>query len=240
MSGFVIDTFHKDIGTSYSEPGVTFTQPLQGSYQLLHSDVGDGIFPIIWTGANDTLHVMRVSDSSDWVITFDELKSDDPSDIETFFKTQFEAGLSFLTGSSTTMTTDDDGVTYTLGFSEDIILVLSNASSKMKHVWGDDDIATVSGSCVVSGYHMDTRPHLIAIDINQASMSLSFVETSFANLIISTRDENIRDNYLSIPDQTFTLNLKVYRLNVPNVVCPIENIPIIIFFQRPLSFSSAI
>lgn len=234
----MINTDLKTSSSSFAEPTVNFSSPIVGSYQILHTDVEDGRFPVIWNACN-ILHVTRDSDSSDWIVALPDLNTSEIADVITYFQTYLEADLTFLTGSSTVMATSDDGATYTITFSEDLTFALSNPSSSLSQIFGYDDISTSSNILTVPGYHLDDRPHMIAIDVQQAADKMAFGgSANYANLIVSTRDESLVGHYLNFPTTISSLTMRVYRLNVPNVICPM-NLPFKIIAQRPLVFSTA-
>ena|ERR1700742_4559132 len=237
MSGFLLNTDQKNSDTSWSEPTCHFSTNISGAYQVLHTDVEDGNIPIIWS-ANNILHVTRESDSSDWVVTFPDLSADDITSLSDYFTAALEADLTFLTPSSTVFETFDDGATYKITFSEDLTFNLSSGSSSMRQVLHDQDISTDSSILYIDGTHLDARPHLLAIDIQQASDKMALTGYNYANLIISTRDDTLIGHYISIPDAVSDISFKVYRLNVPGHVVPLE-LGIKIVFQRPILLGGA-
>lgn len=214
MSGVIIDSFNRTSG-SISEAVYSYSQDIIGSYVVLHQHIADGDIPICYNGINN-LRVMRNSSSAEVTLSFPDLSSDAPADVITWLTNEFNT----LPWAVPVVSVVANGIneSYTVTFTEAVTLKLSNSLSTISNIFGFEDLSGVA--VTLDGYNLDARPQLMNVGIDEASDKLFYPYSAYSNMIISTKDEQIKNHVLTFAESVSQLRVNFYRFNAPGVICP--------------------
>lgn len=231
MSGVIIDSNFRASGENY-EAVYNYSQDIQGFYLVLHQHLADGNIPICYSGVNN-LRVIRTSSSAVSTLSFTDLNSDVPADVIAWLTAVFNT----LPWAVPVVSVVANGVneSYTVTFTESVTLQFDHSLSTLRYVFGMEDL---TGTAItLSGYHLNSRPQLININIDEASDKLYYPNQSSANMIISTSDEPIKNHIVTFEDPVNQLRINLYRFNAPTVICPIS-LPYTIILQKLTSLTN--
>lgn len=215
-SGIFINSYKKSSGETY-DGAWNLSNDVEGFYNVIYTHLEDGDIPICYEGVN-ALTVVKDSDSSSTVIHFDDLFSDTKADVEGWLEDGFGELNAALSVTVTSATGETDG-SFTVVFSESVTLKFSLGTSTLNKLFG---AVNLTGDTInLTGVNINNRPKFIGVCIAEANQIYAQAGTNNVNCLIAAIDELVKGVIVYIPTETSTLNIKLVRLNAPDVACPI-------------------
>ena len=230
----IINSNEVSTGTSY-DGEYTFSRDFSGYFKMLYYWLDDGNIPICYYGINSVVIYKNSAPTILKTLYFDDLSSDDPTDVAAWFTSSF-AALSGLLGVTLSSVLQQADGSYQCIFSAAITFVLSSPSSSASNIFGNSDL---TGSTInFANENINARPKFIGVKLGQAAQITSYGLNSNINLYLSTKDDLSLNQIISFESEQNVLDLQIARINAPLVACPLT-LDFIIILQAVSSSTSA-
>lgn len=218
-----IDGNEYDTGTRYNGTW-NFTKSIQGNFQLVYQDFSLGDIPWCYSGC-DTFEMQDPNNlPAVTTITFPEISSTDSTSIRAWFTTAFNtAGWVTVSSSSYDSATNQ----YTFNLSAQILARYDPAYSTIAYVFNWVSASPLSGNptnqLVIDGKYFTNDPKYLYVFSSQIKSKLDTSNFNRPSFIISTQDNFVSGQDIFVKTATQTLNLGIYRVNVPIAAVPLDN-----------------
>jgi len=224
-----------EVSTAASYDGeYNFSRDFAGYFRLLYYWLDDGNIPICYYGINSALVYKDSDPDTIKVIYFDDLSSDDPTDVEAWLDSSLAALDAALGVTASGIAQQADG-SYKVDFSASITIQLSSPTSSISAIFGSTDL---SGSTIYfPNENINARPKFIGVKLQQAAQITSYGANSNINLYLSTKDDLSIGQVLNFESEQNVLDLQIARINAPLVACPMT-LDFIIILQQVSSLTS--
>lgn len=194
----------------------TLSRIINGKYEMIYHHFDTGDVPIIYTGC-DELHIDVASSVTiiNLTATSDDTKATIATDIQTQIQTVSGLGAATCTYNSAT-----DEFDISSGTTFKILWSLSNARFLFDEAAVD---SSDTGTHNLSARHVDSRPNVLELHIDEASNTGASTRSTFPDLVISLDDVLIKQQEITLTSSTSSLDIQFYRINVTATAIPFTN-----------------
>jgi len=201
---------------------------LRGEYQLVHSHMDDGAVPIIWSSVSD----LRISYDqgaglveATWAWDFASLGTE--TDLAVWVA-NLQISLDAIIGVNVvTISEVDDDFFFdfhnTAATTDNFNLLLADPLTTISGLFDlSVDILMLPGNTTtLSGRHVNTRPSIMDIVIDEAADQISTTDGDTVTYFIGVSDSTIAGTYATFYNDN-VLTISIFRYNFRDVVCPVE------------------